>query len=95
MAETSFGKPYREFQLMNGDRLREFTENTSSEEFVWHRDKESRIVYVEECGADWLYQEDNKKPVLLNKGDKIQIEKMVYHRLIRGSDKLIVRIKNL
>lgn len=94
--ETSSGNtPYEDCFLMNGDRIRVFSENASESEYVWHRDKRDRIVYVEECGDLWFFQEDNKKPVVLKKGDSIEIKKMVYHRLIKGADKLIIRIKEL
>jgi uncharacterized protein YneR len=80
---------------MNGDKLRVFAEETSASEYVWHRDIQDRIVYVEECGDLWYFQEDNKEPVELKKGDRIKIESMVYHRLIKGDDRLVLRIKEL
>jgi hypothetical protein len=95
--EVSSGnnKPYEDYLLMNGDKLRAFSEDASASEYVWHRDKEDRIVYVEQCGDLWFFQEDNKEPVELKKGDRFNIERMKYHRLIKGDGKLILRIKEL
>ena len=80
---------------MNGDFLRLFSEDTPHYEYVWHRDKKDRWVYVEKCGDAWYYQEDNKEPVLLEKGTKFFIQSMVYHRLIKGHDDLVIRIKEI
>lgn len=95
MADHSFGKPYIDYELLNGDKLRAFSEETSSNDYVWHRDREDRIIYVEDCGDLWFFQEDNKEPFEIKKGDTIKIEKMVYHRLIKGDGKLVIRIKEL
>lgn len=95
MAEVSSGNPYIDYPLMNGDKLRVFSEETHASEYVWHRDREDRVVYVEECGDLWFFQEDNKKPFELKKGDRIRIEKMIYHRLIKGDGRLVLRIKDL
>ena len=93
--EISSGKPYIDYELLNGDKLRAFSEETSSNDYVWHRDREDRIIYVEDCGDLWFFQEDNKEPFEIKKGDTIKIEKMVYHRLIKGDGKLVIRIKEL
>ena len=54
------GRPYSELKE-NGYIIREFSQNTSSFEFVWHRDKEDRIV--EAIGkTDWKFQLDNEIP---------------------------------
>ena len=90
--ETSSGRPYQEYELMNGDKLRAFDDQSNPLEFIWHRDQEDREVYVEEEGSGWMFQYDNELPVELNKGDKLFVPKMTFHRLIQGKEKLIVRI---
>lgn len=92
--ETSSGNPYREFELMNGDVLRVFFEDTEESEFVWHRDHNPRRVYVQR-GKGWMLQLDNKLPKELKVGEVYEIPEMTYHRLIKGKDQLIVRIKEL
>ena len=81
------GRPYSEIKE-NGYIIREFSQNTSSFEFVWHRDKEDRIV--EAIGkTDWKFQLDNEVPKELN---RIFIPKETYHRLIKGTGNLKVKI---
>ena len=84
------GRPYSEIKE-NGYIIREFSQNTSSFEFVWHRDKEDRIV--EAIGkTDWKFQLDNEVPKEIN---RIFIPKETYHRLIKGTGNLKVRIKEV
>ena len=81
------GRPYSEIKE-NGYIIREFSQNTSSFEFVWHRDKEDRIVEALH-ETDWKFQLDNEVPKELN---RIFIPKETYHRLIKGTGNLKVKI---
>ena len=83
------GRPYSEKQE-DGFVIREFSSKTSSFEFVWHRDKEDRYVQATHP-TDWYFQLDNKLPVRLTK-DKLFIPKETYHRLIKGTGDLVVKI---
>lgn len=86
------GRPYSEKQE-NGYIIREFLENTPSFEFVWHRDKEDR--YIEPIhGTDWKFQLDNDIPRTLQK-NKLFIPKETYHRLIKGTGDLTLKIYKL
>tara|TARA_B110000503_G_scaffold58853_1_gene94046 strand:+ start:29 stop:313 length:285 start_codon:yes stop_codon:yes gene_type:complete len=71
--------------------IRTFTDSVE-EELVWHRDHESRLVHVLE-GRGWKLQLDDKLPQELNIGQNYHIPKMGYHRLIKGNEKLVVRIQ--
>lgn len=72
--------------------VRTFEENVGQFELVWHRDREDRIVTpVEE--TDWKFQLDNDIPRPLDK--EIFIPKETYHRLIKGTGDLKVRVKKL
>ena len=83
------GRPYSE-KTGNGYVIREFSGKTSSFEFVWHRDKEDR--YVESLhDTDWKFQLDNELPQKLTK-NKLFIPKETYHRLIKGTGNLKVKI---
>ena len=83
------GRPYSE-KKEDGYTIREFSHDTPSFEFVWHRDKEDRWV---ECthDTDWQFQLDNEIPRVLTK-NKLFIPKETYHRLIKGTGDLVVKI---
>jgi len=83
------GRPYSQKQE-NGYIIREFLENTPSFEFVWHRDKEDRIVQATH-DTNWQFQLDNDIPRTLDK-NKLFIPKETYHRLIKGTGDLVVKI---
>ena len=85
--DLTFGKPYWE----DAD-IRHFDPIKEDAEFVWHRDREDRIVKVLE-GKDWYFQFDDQLPFELKYGDQFFIEKMTYHRLIKGSTNLKVLIE--
>ena len=71
--------------------IRYFDQHTDEEEFVWHRDREDR--YIESLHkTDWQFQFDNKLPVSLQES-KLFIPKGVYHRLIKGTGNLTLKIE--
>ena len=82
------GRPYIE-ELKDGFIIREFSDNTPSMEFVWHRDLKDRIIEpLHE--TDWKFQLDNEVPIELN---RIFIKAGTYHRLIKGTGNLTLKIK--
>ena len=87
-------KPYRELVFATGEKLRIFDDSILASELVWHRDKRDRKVTVLESG-DWKFQMDDQEPVILKQGDVFRIPKMVYHRIIKGENDLVLRIKEL
>ncbi len=87
VAEASSGKPY----IQEG-QIRTFESDVDSKELVWHRDKQSRKVTVIE-GQGWQLQYNGSLPVELIEGMSYNIPKMLYHRLIKGANKLIVKIE--
>ena len=80
-------RPYQD-----DDSVRTFDSSVNSSELVWHRDREDRIVTVLE-GNGWSFQYDDSLPFELKQGDQFFIEKMTYHRLIKGSTNLKVLIE--
>ena len=83
--------PFNE-HIENGYHIRTFSEDVDEGELVWHRDREDRIV--ESIGdTDWLIQIDNELPKPLT--ESTFIPKEVYHRVIKGSGDLKVRVKKL
>ena len=81
------GRPYSEINE-DGYIIREFSQDTPSFEFVWHRDKENRIVEAMH-DTDWKFQMDNLVPQEIN---RIFIPKETYHRLIKGTGDLVLKI---
>ena len=58
---------------------------------MWHRDFEDRIIesIVE---TDWLIQIDNELPKVI---DKVLIPMGVYHRVIKGTGDLKIKLQKL
>jgi hypothetical protein len=78
----------------NGIKTRLFKENINTNELKWHFDKQDRKVKVVKSN-NWMLQMDNDIPKPLKEGQTIFIPKGVYHRVIKGSGDLIVKIKEL
>lgn len=86
-------KPYSDEQISETTHIRIFDSEDSSE-YVWHRDKTDRRVTVLE-GAGWQFQYDEEVPFLINSNDTFFIPKYVFHRLIRGNDRLKIKIEEV
>lgn len=84
-------KPYKEY-INDEVRIREFSETVSEEELIWHRDKKNRLVEVLEVN-DWEFQRDNELPIKLSAGDKFFIPALQYHRVIKNSGSLRLKIQ--
>jgi hypothetical protein len=82
--------PYINLEVTDEYIIREFNEDIDPIELMWHRDNEDRIVEALES-TDWLVQLDDSLPILLDK--PIFIPKHVYHRTIKGTGPLLVKIK--
>jgi len=84
--------PFNESQLEFNTFIREFKQDTDSEDFTWHRDREDRIIEsISE--TDWMIQLDNELPKVIN--EKIFIPMGVYHRVIKGSGDLKIKLIKL
>jgi hypothetical protein len=84
--------PFKETSLGNNEYVREFSEDVDNHELEWHIDKEDRIVEVIDNDG-WEVQIDNELPKLLT--DKLFIPKETYHRIIKGTGNLKVKITKL
>ena len=81
--------PYRDIEVTDEYIIREFDENINPIELLWHRDDEDRTVEI--LGeTDWQIQLDNSLPTFLN--ESIFIKRLEWHRLIKGSGKLKLKI---
>ena len=87
--EIISGNPYEE----DGD-LRTFYSSVKSDELVWHRDDQDRVVTVME-GQGWQFQFNGSLPIELRVDKKFMIPKDMYHRIIRGKTKLVLRVEKI
>jgi mannose-6-phosphate isomerase-like protein (cupin superfamily) len=88
-------KPYIDERISESVWIRTFDPFvTESEEYVWHRDENDRIVTVLE-GEGWQFQFDNDIPKIINRNETIIVPKMVYHRLLVGKTPLKLRIEEV
>lgn len=85
--------PYSDLSETTNEWIRTFSEVDDSE-LVWHRDREDREITVLE-GSGWKFQRDNEIPFELKKGQIFYINKMIYHRLLKGDNTLKIKIKEL
>lgn len=82
-------KPYNNIEVTDKYIIREFDENIDPIELMWHRDNEDRTIEI--IGeTNWQIQLDNELPTSLNK--PIHIPKHKWHRAIKGSGKLKLKI---
>lgn len=86
--------PYTEVHISGKMYLREFKTSIPDKEFIWHLDKEDRIISVIK-GSKWKLQLDNELPIELSEGKQYFIPKLTYHRVIKGNDKLIIKLFKL
>jgi len=84
-------KPFDE-TLEDGWIIRKFVVDSNPLDLVWHVDNATRIV-VPLNDNDWMYQEDNSLPIRIDK--ELLVIKGVYHRIIKGTTDLIIKIKEL
>ena len=87
--EIISGKPYED----DGD-IRTFYSNVDSDDLVWHRDLEDRKVTVLE-GEGWQFQFNGSLPIELVEDRAFMIPRDMYHRIIKGKTKLVLRIEKI
>ena len=75
-------------------RLRKFDKNVQENELKWHFDEQDRLI-TPTHKTDWQFQMDNELPIDLKEGKEIFIPQGVYHRIIKGSGDLELRVKFL
>ena len=84
--------PFQETKISDNTFIREFSQDTDSGEFMWHRDREDRIIEsISE--TDWLVQLDDELPKKIE--GEILIPMGIYHRLIKGTGDLKVKVIKL
>jgi hypothetical protein len=84
--------PFKEEQVSERTFIRTFYQDVDSGDLYWHRDFEDRII--ESIGkTDWKFQLDDKLPI--NIEGEIFIPKGVYHRIIKGTGDLKIKLEKL
>jgi hypothetical protein len=84
--------PFDQIKVDESIYERIFKSNLEDSDLLWHWDEEDRIV-TPLHETDWQFQFDNELPIGV-KGD-INIPKGVWHRLIKGSGDLRIKVKKL
>ena len=84
--------PFQETKISDNTFIREFSQDTDSGEFMWHRDHENRIV-ESITETDWMIQIDNELPKVIE--GQVFIPMGAYHRLIKGTGDLKINLKKL
>ena len=81
--------PFQETKLSENTFIREFKQDTDSGEFMWHRDREDRII-ESLSETDWMIQIDNELPKKIE--GEVFIPMGIYHRLIKGTNDLKIKL---
>jgi hypothetical protein len=82
--------PFKEEIMSDNVFIREFKEDTDSGEFMWHRDREDRIIEsIDE--TDWKIQLDDELPKVIQ--GEVFIPMGVYHRVIKGTGDLKIKLQ--
>jgi len=84
--------PFKEIKIGNNTFIREFSQDTDSGEMMWHRDREDRIIETID-DTDWMIQLDDELPKKIE--GEVFIPMGVYHRLIKGSNDLKIKVIKL
>lgn len=83
--------PYQDGVKQENTWQRTFEAHVPDSELIWHMDKLPRSITVL-AGVNWKLQMDNQLPQPLEAGKCYEIPAQVYHRLIKGNDRLLIQI---
>ena len=85
-------RPYTNIEDSNNCVVRVFDQNIDSVELKWHRDQEDRLIEAIEP-TDWMFQLENSLPVKIE--GQIFVPKYAWHRAIKGTGDLKIKIKKI
>jgi hypothetical protein len=85
--------PFEQIEL-NNKKIRTFSPEVEDDELKWHQDLNDRKVTILESGG-WSFQMEDELPIKLQNAKQIFIPKLVWHRVIKGDNKLVVEIEEL
>ena len=82
-------QPYKDLEITDSYIIREFSQNIDPIELMWHRDDQDRTIEI--IGkTDWSIQLEDNLPTSLN--ERIFIKRHEWHRVIKGTGKLQLKI---
>jgi hypothetical protein len=84
--------PFEESWVSDKVSLRSFSPDLMDEELKWHIDMEDRVVEILNDN-DWKFQFDDHLPIKME--GVIEIKKGEWHRIIKGSTPLNVKITRI
>jgi len=82
-------KPFIETIVSDDEIIRTFNPIYPEHLYKWHYDDENRIIEPLNTN-DWKFQFDNEIPINIDK--KIKIPQGVFHRIIKGTSILTLKI---
>ena len=85
-------RPYLDIETDGNLVTRKFGAEIDPVELMWHRDDEARTVEAVNL-TDWQIQLEDRLPFALDHA--ININRHEWHRLIKGSGELILKITKL
>ena len=83
--------PFTQKEISRTSVLRTFSSDVDPGDLIWHRDRENRVITVV-SGAGWEVQLEDELPQPLSVNESILIESGTWHRVIKGTNNLIVKI---
>lgn len=83
--------PFKEEKISELESIRTFGSNVDFGDLYWHRDREDRTIVVISSDG-WKFQFDNSIPTEMTNGSLINIKKGQYHRIIKGSGDLKIKV---
>lgn len=85
--------PFSE-KIKDGFNIRTFSSDIDENELKWHWDEQDRLVICEQ-ETDWMLQMDNCLPITIEKNKTYFIPEGEFHRIIKGSGDLTLKVKKL
>ena len=83
--------PFRQKEISQTSVLRTFSSDVDPGDLIWHRDRENRVITVV-SGAGWEVQLEDELPQPLSVNESVFIESGTWHRVIKGTGDLTVKI---
>jgi hypothetical protein len=83
---------YNNQYISDNEFIRTFDSDIDENELEWHEDEYDREVTVMN-DSDWSFQFDEEIPQKLNKNKTICIKKGRFHRVLKGTTSLVIKIK--
>jgi hypothetical protein len=85
-------KPYTDLEVTKEYIIREFSDDIDPIELLWHRDNEDRLIEILEPGQGWKLQFENELPWDLEPNMSLTILRHDWHRVIKGTGTLKLKI---